>query len=380
MSGIQLIQQVVLVVFALNALLMLAMIILKAVHRYRMTRHDRRYSAHLALLSRHLTYDKCTDPIEEKSVLQRAFLDALIDVRNTVVGPEIQRVMSVVDRHGVVDRLGSALRSRGPRVRRLRAAVALAELGDESSAQLLMHHVDDADPEVRVQAARGLGRMQWTPAIDSIVERLGMEEPWVRSRFADTLVGFGAKATWPLAVYIKVNHRHEIAGSVAAIQALAAVGDEEAVVPILHVLDDAPDAEVAINAIEALGALGGSIVAEPLRAAANGDDWRIRAKAVTALGEIGDTEALPILADRLTDQNFWVRRNSASALAHVPGGTEELLAALDGEDAYAADAALEALVDRGDLSAARQRVREGTATESDFKLLSVVDEDKWVSA
>lgn len=380
MNGIQLVQQVVLVVFGLNALMMLTMILLKAIHRHRMKEHDRRYSAYVALLSRHIAYENCTDPIEKRSVAQRAFLDALIDVRNAVVGPEIQTVRGIVDRFGVVERLASALQRGWTRGRRLRAAVALAELSDESSAQLLMDHVDDSDPEVRIQAARGLGRMQWTPAIDLIVERFGIDEPWVRSRFADTLVGFGAKATWPLAAYVKVNHHHEIPGAVAAIETLATIGDKEAVLPILDVLEDAPDAEVAITAIESLGRLGGALVAEPLRAAAGSEDWRIKAKAVAALGEIGDTVSRPVLAERLTDANFWVRRNSATALAHIPGGTEELLAALEGEDPYAADAAVEALVDRGDLSAARRHVSEGTAGESDFKLLAFIDEDEWVSA
>lgn len=380
MRGIQLTQQVVLIVFALNALMMVALIGLKTVHRLRMRDHARRYSSYVALLSRHMTYENCTDPIERKATARRAFLDALIDVRNAVVGPEAATIRGIVDRFGVVDSLARSLAKRWPRGRRLRAAVALAELGDESSIGLLMDHIDDRDPEVRLQAARGLGRMQWTPAIDSIVERFGIEEPWVRSRFADTLIGFGGKATWPLAAYIKVNHRHEVAGTVEALETLAAIGDEEAVVPILDVLGQSPDPEVAITAIESLGDLGGPLVAGPLEKASNSVDWRVRAKAVTALGQIGDTDSRPVLAAHLRDENFWVRRNSAAALARIPRGTEDLLAAMEGDDPYAADAAAEALVDRGDLGAARQRVREGTATEADFRLLAYIDEDERVAS
>lgn len=376
MRGIQLTQQVVLIVFALNALMMVAMILLKTVHRRRMKEHDRRYSSYVAVLSRHMTYDNCTDPIERKATSQRAFLDALIDVRNAVVGPEVTTIRGIVDRFGVVDSLGRSLRRRWPRGRRLRAAVALAELGDESSVRLLMDHIDDKDPEVRVQAARGLGRMQWTPAIDSIVDRFGVEEPWVRSRFADTLISFGGKATWPLAAYIKVNHRHEVAGAVEALETLAAIGDEEAVTPILEILQQSPDPEIAITAIESLGLLGGSLVARPLEIASNSDDWRVRAKAATALGEIGDPSSRPALAEHLGDENFWVRRNSAAALARIAGGTADLLDAMDGDDPYAADAAAEALVDRGDLGHARVRVREGTATDADYRLLAYIDEDE----
>jgi HEAT repeat protein len=380
MRGIQLTQQVVLVVFAFNALMMLAMIFLKTLHRRRMAEHDRRYSVYVALLSRHMTFENCTDPIEPKATAQRAFLDALIDVRNTVVGPEAQTISGIVARFGVVNSLARSLTRPWPRGRRLRAAVALAELGDESSARLLMDHLDDKDPEVRLQAARGLGRMQWTPAIDSIVERFGIEEPWVRSRFADTLMGFGRKATWPLAAYMRVNHRHEVPGTVAALEALAAIGDGEAVTPILDVLEQGPDPEVAITAIQSLGLLGGATVVRPLEEASGSADWRVRAKAVTALGEIGDPGSRGVLAGHLRDENYWVRRNTAASLARIPGGTKDLLDALEGDDPYAADAAAEALVDRGDLSAARIRVREGTASAADFRLLAYIDEDDRVAS
>ena len=378
MSGIQLTQQVVLVVFAINAVLLLAMIVLKAVHRRVMKSQTRRHSEYLALLSRHISYENCTDHIDPSATAERPFLDALIDVRNAVVGPEVETLRGIINRFGVMDILGEALLRRWPRGRRLRAAVALAELGDETSADLLMDHVGDRDPEVRVQAARGLGRMRWTPAIDLIVERFGLEEPWVRSRFADTLVGFGAKATWPLAAYIKVNHRYESPGTVAAIQTLAAIGDEQAVAPILDVLGEATDAEVIIASIEALGLLAGPMVSDELDKAARSSDWRVRAKAVSALGEVGDPAYRSTLSVSIRDENFWVRRNSAAALARIPGGTDALLEALEGDDPFAADAAAEALVDRGDLSAARERVREGSATEADYRLLAYIDEDEKV--
>jgi HEAT repeat protein len=380
MTGIQLAQYVVLVVFSLNALMLLSMILLKTIHRRRIEKHDRRHSEYVVLLSRHLTFENCTDHISPKMAADRAFLDALIDVRNAVVGPEIETLRGIVDRYGVVQSLSKSLTKRWPLGRRLGASVALAELGDESSVQLLMDHIDDPEPEIRIQAARGLGRMQWTPAIDAIIDRIGIEEPWVRSRFAGTLVGFGVKATWPLAAYLRVNHRYETAGAVTAIQTLATIGDYQATIPVLEVMDDATDAEVSIAVIEALGLLGGPLVIEPLQKAVTSGDWRMRAKAATALGDIEDPSSRGALATSLRDENFWVRRNSAAALTHIPGGTEVLHEALEGDDAYAGDAAAEALIDRGDLAHARDRVHEGSATDEDYRLLAFVSEDESVAS
>ena len=106
----------------------------------------------------------------------------------------------------------------------------------------------------------------------------------------------------------------------------------------------------------------------------------MRAKAATALGNIEDPSSLTALSIGLRDENFWVRRNSAAALTHISGGTKVLHEALEGDDAYAGDAAAEALIDRGDLGQARDRVLEGSATDEDYRLLAFVSEDESVAS
>lgn len=369
MSGTNLVQIVVLVVFVVDSLLLVGLLVLKTVHRLLAERHERRRSAYMSLISRHIVHEYCTDPITTEMAEDSAFLDALIDVRSAVVGPELDTLHGIVDRFGVVKRQEARLRSPFPLGRRFRAAVALAELGDETSVGVLMEHLSDHEPEIRIQAARGLGRMRWTPAIDAIVARLGNEIPWVASRFADTLINFGRKATWPLLAYIRVNHRFESKGPALALRTLASIGDEEAVNPVMEILDQATDPEIAIAAVETLGVLGSPLSGERLREAARSPDWRIRAKAVAALGDIGDPSAAPILANSVTDENWWVRRNSAAALARLPAGIDHLYEVLNGPDAYAADAAAEALADTGELVAARKRMEEGGPTVKDLALL-----------
>lgn len=369
MSGTDLSHVVVLVVFVVDSLLLFGLLVLKTTHRLRAARHERRRSGYVSLISRHIVHEHCTDPITVEMSEDPAFLDALIDVRNAVVGPELDTLHHIVDRYGVAHRQESRLRSQFPPGRRLRAAVALAEMGDESSAEVLIEHLDDREPEIRIQAARGLGRMRWTPAIDHIVARLGKEAPWVATRFADTLIGFGRKATSPLLAYIRVNQRLEPKGPALAIRTLASIGDEEAVRPLMAILDEVTDPEIAIAVVEALGVLGSPLAGQRLRDAAISPDWRIRAKAATALGDIGDPSAATVLAVSLTDRNWWVRRNSAAALARLPGGLDQLYQALNGPDLYAADAAAEALTDTGELVAARGRMEEGTPTVRDMALI-----------
>jgi HEAT repeat protein len=364
---------VVIVVFAAATIMLIGLVVLKAVHRRRARTHRLRHRGYVALISRHLASDVALEPVSASAVDDDAFLDAVIDVRHVVAGREVDTLAGLVDQVGLARRQVAKLRSRFPLGRRLRAAVALAEMGDHSTARVLLHHLSDREPEIRLQSARGLGRMRYEPAIAVILERFGPEEPWVRARFADTLVVFGARATWPLVDYIQANMRdHGNEGVVEAIRVLGVIGDPEVGVTLTDLLRIAVDPEVQIAAVDALGAVGGPLAIRPLKQSLRSFDWRLRAKAATSLGQIGDPSVNKALSKTLEDANWWVRRNSASALASIHGGVEILFEAISSEDRFARDAAAEALADCGALAAARDRSEAGEATENDLALLALV--------
>ncbi|MDP9493663.1 MAG: HEAT repeat domain-containing protein [Actinomycetota bacterium] len=380
MTGTQIAYLAVGIVFVVDAVLLLGLITLKAVHRRRMEHHDQRRSAYLGVLSRRMSYPLHTDYIDPKVASDGAFLDAVIDLRNTMAGPEIDTLAGIIDRYGLVKLQASRLRSRFPLGRRLRAAVALAEMGDDSSAPILIEFLNDREPEVRIQCARGLGRMQHTPAIDAIIDRFGEESPWVRSRFADTLVGFGRGAVWSLLAYVRVNHDQGDANEavIEAIRILGTIGERDVGPGLSDLLDRFEDPELTIAAIEALGYIGGPMAVTPLVGFLDADDWRMRNKAAHSLGEIGDPLANHALRKSLEDQNWWVRRSSAAALAGMSGGLEVLRESLHAGDVFARDAAAEALADCGELGRARERRERGEASAGDLELLSFMTEDALV--
>ena len=361
------------VVFTMATVMLVGLVILKAVNRRRSLRRRNRRARYVALISRHLATNTLTEPIDGSVADDDAFLDAVIDIRNVVSGREIDTLAGIIDRVGLMRRQEARLRSRFPLGRRLRAAVSLAEIGDESTAPVLLDHLSDREPEIRIQCARGLGRMQHETGIEAILERFGLEAPWVRARFADTLVGFGQKATWPLVAHVRANLRHDHnEGVVEAIRVLGIIGDREVGPSLAGILRAATDPEVRIAAIESLGLVGGPLAIRPLKYTFRSPDWRLRAKSATSLGHIGDPSINRVLASGLQDSNWWVRRNSASALAGLPGGEDVLLQAIESGDPFARDAAAEALADCGALAAARQRHDAGQATDSDRLLLDHV--------
>ena len=299
-----------------------------------------------------------------------AFIDALIDIRHTLSGTSIETLDGVVDRAGLINHQAKRLRSRFPLGRRLRAVVSLAEIGDPRAARILMHHLSDRVPEIRVQCARGLARMRYTAAIDVILDRFHRETPWVQSRFAETLALFGRDAVWPLTAWVRVNHNHDDTGVTEIIRILGVIGDSEAGPALAELLYSAEEPEIRIAIIETLGLIGGPLALRPLRRMIQSTDWRIRAKAATAFSKIGDPSINPILREGLGDASWWMRRNSAAALAALPGGIDLLYDAIGAPDQFARDAAAEALADCGELIAARDRLEDGSADPRDVKLVS----------
>ncbi|HEY6634039.1 MAG TPA: HEAT repeat domain-containing protein, partial [Acidimicrobiia bacterium] len=121
-----------------------------------------------------------------------------------------------------------------------------------------------------------------------------------------------------------------------------------------------------------LGQIGAPTAFDLVEKAARSEDWRLRAKAATALATLGDVSVVPTLAVGLEDENWWVRRNSATALTRFRDGIDVLYAAVLSPDPFARDAASEALGEIGEVIAARDRIEAGVATRRDFDLIEHV--------
>lgn len=372
MRGTEILRLALAAIFAINAALIVTILVVKPVHRLREQDRRRRRRVYVSLLAQHLMTPEHRIHMGRRVADDQAFLDALIDVRTILTGGDADILGTIVDRFDIARTQGRRLERRWRGHRRLRDAVALAELADSSAAGVLIEHLSDREQEVRIQCARGLGRMRWMPGINAILARFDVETPWVRSRFSDSLISYGEAATWPLLAYIATNHRLNTSGVPTAIRTLGAIGDPVAVRPMIELFEEAVDPEVQIALVEALGQIGGPMDLRPLEKAARSEDWRLRAKAATTLGSVGNLTILSTLTDGLADQNWWVRNNSAHALTQYPAGIDLLYTALLHEDKYARDAASEALSDAGEMLAARDRIEAGIGIRRDFDLLEYV--------
>jgi HEAT repeat protein len=123
---------------------------------------------------------------------------------------------------------------------------------------------------------------------------------------------------------------------------------------ILHALKTG-DTGTRISAIHALGEIGDERVVAPLTYCAGRPEADIRAAAVETLGRLAKPSTLPVLLERLADQNTAIQARAITALGNFPASSplyerlRPFLKASDGD--LEAEAAL-SLSRLGDLASA----------------------------
>jgi hypothetical protein len=279
------------------------------------------------------------------------FHEAIADYRLMVTGSDRRLVDEYIERLGIGDVLVRRAKRRFPRSSRLQAISSLVNLADSQHSAALQGLIDDTDAHVRINAVRGLSRIGDTAAIPHILDIATRVAQWEASRTADALVDMGAPAVEPVLRWVQHERTKERpSGFVIALCArlLGLIGDPVSE-PLLIELLGTGNPEWRVAAASALEHVGTDDAVGPLRMAIHDDDWRVRARAVVALGAMADPTVLDEVAQLLTDSQWWVRQNAAGALSKLPGGLDRLFDAIDSPDAYAADAARSELTSTGAL-------------------------------
>jgi HEAT repeat protein len=252
-------------------------------------------------------------------------------------------VIHALEEGGVVSRY--LRQAKGPmKWSRAHAIRILGELKVPSSVPALLTALEDKDSDVRNVAARSLGRMKLQAAEEALVELLGKHDQSVSARIAAICIEMGPR-TAPLLIRSLREGTPKarfwsarILGEIRDGRATRSLGDA--------LTDKEPDVRSA--SVWALGMIAdrsSAMLVDPLL----GDEvWYVRAHAAEALGRIGDPGAVAGLAEALKDRSWWVRKNALDALVRLGEPSKAaLLRTLHGEDRFARDCAVEALMTLG---------------------------------
>jgi HEAT repeat protein/S1-C subfamily serine protease len=221
--------------------------------------------------------------------------------------------------------LGELLSDPELEIRRV-AALALGEIGvpAKEAVPALAKALKDKDTEVRMQAAKALAKMrsESVAAMKEIGDSLG-REPNIEVKMAVLAIleplGPDAKEAVPALIQAITNDRNsEIRRrSVALLRTMGA--GAKAAAPTLVTLLGAP--ELGTFAEEALVAIGTDAVT-PLREALKDKQWKVRAAACKALGDIGpDAKSAQADLERLwkTETKKEVKKAAEAAFNKVKG-------------------------------------------------------------
>ena len=260
-------------------------------------------------------------------------------------------VLRALEEAGIVKRL---LRDAKSRLKwsRAHALRILGELKLPASIPTLLHALEDKDADVRNVAARSLGRMKLQAAEEALIALLGKHDQSVSARIAAICIEMGPR-TAPL--LIKTLREGTPKARFWAARILGEIADPRAARSVSEALQDS-DADVRSAAVWAIGNIADRASASMATPLLHDPIWYVRAHAAEALGKIGDPASTTPLAEALKDQSWWVRRNALEALVRLGEAAKPaLMGALESEDRFARESAVEALTSLGVTALAPRR-------------------------
>jgi HEAT repeat protein len=245
-------------------------------------------------------------------------------------------------------------------VRRGRAAQVLGQLGHRPAAPSLCPLLADRDPEVRLAAARALGRCGGPESVPYLLEALRGPRAVPPAVVTRALVSLGPEAQRSVAAGLE--HPEPLARAVT-IEVLGATGVVSHTSGIACALGEDPQIEVRIKAARALGRLGMPDGLEPLLAAVRpGQPVALRMVGAGALGTLGAVAATGPLAELLGDPDPHVAATAARALLQLgPEGQAALRAVAEDHPRRQAVAQARAVLAESAVGAARHDVRAEVA-------------------
>ena len=186
--------------------------------------------------------------------------------------------------------------------------------------------------------------MKLQAAEEALVSLLGKHDQAISARIAAICIEMGPR-TAPL--LIRSLRDGSPKARLWSARILGEIRDPRAVRSLGDALLDA-DPEVRSSATWALGEIGERATAPLLEPLLRDPVWYVRAHAADSLGKLGDGGYAPSVGEALRDASWWVRKNALDALVRMGDPAKPvLLRTLQGDDRFARECAVEALLSLG---------------------------------
>jgi HEAT repeat protein len=261
------------------------------------------------LISEEIPYKAWRKKRFDCGIIETIALDAL-----EAAGPqEAARLLKFLRSSGLIEkRIFEARELRG--WRRMRALVALGRTRAPEGIAALGEGLRDRDPETRLAALRGLGRMACPQAAEEIlawVGETGLSVPPLPLQNA--LIQCSAERPQVLLPYVQhaKGPVREILGRV-----LGEVANPSLALDLMQFVGDDLD-ELRAAAARAMSHVQPGLAFDVLNELAQDPIWFVRLRAIVSLGKLSNPRAVPALLRGLTDSNRLVRLRAAESLIQL---------------------------------------------------------------
>jgi HEAT repeat protein len=183
---------------------------------------------------------------------------------------------------------------------------------DKNSVEALVSELERVSWWGREDAQANLGILGLS-AIEPIMTKLQDENEEIRNKFAGALSYISDLKA--LEVLAELTTHNLASVQIAAAKALANMGDERAIAPLITLLKS-DDCQIRTTAMDSLDQLGRPGI-KPLLVKLQDKDEKIRQSAATALANMGEIIAVTPLSELLNSSNWQVRESAAISLGGI---------------------------------------------------------------
>ena len=298
--------------FVLTLLLLLLLIALRQLLRWRL-----RERASFISRWRPLMMDAILD--EDISVPRLAarhqiyFLVLWNEFRESVRGAAERGLNSLACAVGA-DHAARRLLAHGNGGERLLALLTLGRLGQPVDRDRVLQVVQEDDPYVSLSAARALILIDPMQAVRDLLPLVARRSDWPSAKIVAIIGEAGADTLSPLLATFLRRVPETVLPRLLPLLAEAHI---ETAAPILDkVLTQAKQSELIISALKLVRTPQSINV---VRRLLHHEDWCVRTQAASAMGRIGASRDMDLLAPLLCDREWWVRYRAGQALVCLPG-------------------------------------------------------------
>jgi HEAT repeat protein/uncharacterized membrane protein YraQ (UPF0718 family) len=229
----------------------------------------------------------------------------------------------------------------GDQKERQRVVYLLAKLGDEKSISIMKEALEDADVQIRIQAAQGLaafgvkgaslllkalndpdmnvrkaavhslGEIKDPKTVKALLPLLNSD---LKEEVLQVLISIGSEDSLPVILSLVKDKNARLRSSAAA--ALGEIGNKKATQPLIALLMD-KDVDVRLAAAEALGKLQDTAASKQLITLLSSGDIRMRRAAARALGTAGDNDAVAPLLKVLSEEDVELRGDALLSINYI---------------------------------------------------------------